>query len=307
MYDASRRLRFAMAAALGAVAILGYLAGHGRSAAAAPQRIRNIHVGGVVVGAPADWIQAAGVPSIPGLAIAEPVVLAPGGEAGFLTGQMPVGEPSPLSSGLLAELPSVPHTEIVNLVEGQAYRYSELNVPGFARMLTLYVIPNAGGAATVVGCYASKRVSAELPTCERIVATVTLVGHSQSYYLTPEPGYAHQLNRTIEALDRQRVALRSEMHARPAISDVQGLAARLADGFAAAATSLSLMEPPLVAHRAQVVLKSSIARAHDAYLALAEAARARSPVRYNAARTQVDEAEAIVSRALENFATLGYQ
>jgi hypothetical protein len=67
------------------------------------------------------------------------------------------------------------------------------------------------------------------------------------------------------------------------------------------------MEPPLIAAAAQRALKVAITRAHDAYAALAVAAGARSASGYNAARAQVDEAEAGVSGALENFATLGYE
>jgi hypothetical protein len=309
MFEANR-LRTVMAAVLVAVAIVGYLAGHGRSAAAAPKKIRSVLVGTVLVGAPSDWQQAAAAPTIPGIAIVRPVVLAPNGDAseiGFVTGQLPAGEPGPLSAQLLAQLPAVPHTEVVNLVESQAYRYAGLTVPGFARQLTVYVIPNLGGVPTVVACYASRRFSADMGACERIVATLTLVGHSQSYDLTPEPGYARQLSRVIESLDAQRAALRREMHERAVLSTVQQLAVQLAEGFANTATSLSLMEPPLVASRAQASLKSAVSGAHDAYVALATAAGAGSPSRYNAARAQVDEAEASVSSALETFATLGYK
>jgi hypothetical protein len=309
MYDPSRRLPTVIAAVLVAVAIAGYVAGHGRSATAAPQKIRSVPVGSVLVGAPADWQQAAAPPAIPGLPIIRPVVLAPHGDAketGFLTGQLRAGAPSPLPAQLLAQLPAVPRTEVVNLVESQAYRYSGLTVPGFAPVLTVYAIPNPGGDQTVVACYAPKPVSADMATCERIVATLTLVGHTQSYDLTPEPGYARQLSRAIGAVDGQRVALRREMHQGAALSTVQALAARIADGFAKAGTSLSLLEPPLVAARAQKALRGSISQARDAYTALADAAGTRSAASYNAARATVDEAEARVSRALENFATLGY-
>jgi hypothetical protein len=309
MYEANR-LRTAAVAVLAAVAIIGYLAGHGHAAAASPKTIRSVLVGTVLVGAPSDWQQAAAAPVIPGISIVRPVVLAPSGDAaevGLLTGQLPAAEPGPLSAQLLAQLPGVPHTEVVNLVESQAYRYAGLIVPGFAPALTVYVIPNLGGVPTVVACYASKRFSADLGTCERIVATLTLVGHSQSYDLTPEPGYARQLSRVIGSLDGKRVTLRREMHQRAVLSTVQQLAAQLAEGFANTATSLSLMEPPLVASRAQASLESAIAQAHDAYTVLATAAGARSPSSYNAARAQVDEAEAGVNSALETFATLGYQ
>src|ERR1700676_5178577 len=107
MYDPTRRLRTVVAAVLVAVAISGYVAGHGRSATAAPQKIRSVPVGSVLVGAPADWQQAAAPPVIPGLPIIRPVVLAPHGDAtetGFLTGQMRAGAPSPLPAQLLAQL-----------------------------------------------------------------------------------------------------------------------------------------------------------------------------------------------------------
>jgi hypothetical protein len=309
MYEGNR-LRVAVAAVLVAVAIIGYLAGHGHSAAAAPKKIHSVLVGTVVVGAPSDWQQAAAAPAIPGIAIVRPVVLAPHGDAaetGFLTGQLPAGQPGPLSAELLTELPAVPHTEVVNLVESQAYRYAGLSVPGFARQLTVYVIPNLGGVPTVVACYASRRANADMATCERIVATLTLAGHSQSYDLTPEPGYARQLSRAVGSLDAKRVVLRREMHQSAVLSTVQQLAAQLADAFSNTATSLALMEPPLVVSPAHASLKGAIAVAHNAYAALAAAAEARSPVRYNAARAQVDEAEASVSSALETLGTLGYQ
>ena len=309
MFEANR-LRTAMAVVLVAVAIVGYLAGHGHSAAAAPKKIRSVLVGTVLVDAPSDWQQAAAPPAIPGLAIVRPVVLAPQGDAaetGFVTGQLPAGQAGPLPSQLLAQLPAVPHAEVVNLVESQAYRYAGLSIPGFARQLTVYVIPNLGGVPTVVACYASSRASVDTATCERIVATLTLVGHSQSYDLTPEPGYAHQLSRIVGSLDAQRAVLRREMHQLAVLSTVRQLAARLAERFANTATSLALMEPPLVVSRAQASLKSAISQAHEAYVALADAAGARNPSLYNAARAQVDEAEAGVDSALETFATLGYR
>jgi hypothetical protein len=311
MYLADRRLRSAIAAVLVAVAILGYVAGgHGRSAAASVEKVRSVVAGGVLVGAPMAWQRAAAAPAIPGLAIANPVVFAPernAANAGFLTGQFAGGQPSPLSAGFLASLPALPHTEVVNLVESQAYRYSNLSVPGFDRMLTVYAIPNPGGDPTAVACYASRKLSAYMGTCERMVATLTLLGHTHSYDLTPEPGYAREVSQAVGTLDRQRVLLRREMHERPVLSNVQSLATRLADGFAGAAASLSVLEPPLVASKAQAVLKRSLARAGDAYAALAAAAAAGSPAAFNGARTQVDEAEANTTSALHSFATLGYE
>jgi hypothetical protein len=200
-----------------------------------------------------------------------------------------------------------PRTVEVGLLNAEAYRYSQLIVPGLERMLTLYVIPNPGGNPTALACYASGGFSADMRTCEQIAATLTLVGQSQSYAVIPEPGYARKVTAAIAKLDVERVALRREMGKRVAPATVQRLATRLANGFANAAGSISLLEPSFVADPAQAALSGALGQARDAYTALAAAANAGSPSRYAAALTQVSEGEASVTVALESFALLGYQ
>jgi hypothetical protein len=84
------------------------------------------------------------------------------------------------------------------------------------------------------------------------------------------------------------------------------LATALAGQFATAAASLAALEPPPAAGPAQAALAASILQARDTYRTLAAAGTAESVASYDAARGQVDAAEAGVDAALESFALLGY-
>jgi hypothetical protein len=203
----------------------------------------------------------------------------------------------------------LPTTAVVSLLEVRAYRYSRLSISGFDRDLTLYAIPNPGAAdSTALACYASAQAAADMQTCQQIVATLTLVGQSQSYDLTPEPTYAHGLSAAITQLNAQRVVLRRAMSsAQLAPSALQRLATRLAGAFGVASASVSALQPSPASGQAQIVLSASVSHARDAYAELASAAGASSVPRMLAARALVGEAETSVDNALESFALLGYQ
>jgi hypothetical protein len=293
-----------------AVAILGYVAGHDRSRAVPEVSRGRISVAGVQLAYPSNWRPAHTALTIPGLSLEHSVVLAPGGDgahAGLLAGQLQEGEASPLPRQFLARMRSLPSTEVVDLVDTQGYRYGPLSIDGFDRTLSLYTIPNPKVSPTVLVCYASAASSADMRTCEQIVATLTLAEQSSSYNLVPEPNYARRLSASIDALEGQRVMLRREMSAGAAPRTVQKLAVRLAAGFASEAVSLSLLEPPSVTGQAQATLSRAILRARDAYEALAAAVGAENQSRSASAQKQVVEAEANVNMALERFALLGYR
>jgi hypothetical protein len=306
-----RRLPAVVASVFLAIAIIGYMAGHSRSAAAVKEKLLTASIAGLQLDYPSSWQAAAAAPQIPGLAIAHASVLAPRGDAsqaGLITGQLPAGEPSPLPAAFVASMRQLPQTTVVSLLEVRAYRYSGLSIRGFDRSLTVYAIPNPGNSdSNVLACYASAALAAEMQTCQQIVATLTLVGQSQSYDLTPEPAYAQRLSASIALLDGQRVASRREMSAHATPATLQRLATRLAVAFGVAATSLGALESSAATDQAQIVLSSSILHARDAYRALATAAGAASSSGMTAARAQVYEAETHVDNALESFALLGYQ
>jgi hypothetical protein len=313
------RSRSSLLLALGfvIVAVLGYevgigangVTGHVRTSAPPVAQLHPAFAANVLLESSAGWKEAGGAPAIPGLSIAHAVVFAPrtsAASAGLLTGQLAAGEPTPLPAAFVQRLRGVPQTDVVSLAQTEAFRYSHLSVPGFSLPLTLYVIPSPGASPTVLACYATAALAADLRTCERIVATLRPVGQTSGIDLTPDAGYAARVSAAVGALDLQRVTIRREMHAGATLATVQRLASRLAEGFARAAASLAQLEAAPAAGQAQAVLSRSIMRGHDAYAALAAAAGSRSLSAYDTARSQVYEAESAVSAALEDFALLGY-
>ena len=310
MLQLSRRASTLLAAAVIGIAIIGYVVGHRHSAAAPPEKVLTASAGNVLLTYPIAWRAAAAAPEIRGFTIAHPLVLAPGGDAtqaGLVAGAVGGGEAGPLPGPLVALMHTLPETAVVDLLGSQAYRYAHIQLTGFDRDLTLYAIPNPGGEETVLACYALPSLTAYMRACEHIVASVTVLGQSQSYDLTPNPSYARELSAPVTALDQQRSSLRREMAARATTAAAQAAATRLASTYATAAAAITKLEPPSAASAAQAALTHAIQQASTAYTAFATAVVEESTSGLGAARKQVDEAEAGVQGALEQFALLGYQ
>ena len=310
MLQLSRGASTLLATAVIGIAIIGYVVGHGRSQGAPAEKVLSASAGNVLLTYPATWRAATAAPEIKGLAIAHPLVLAPGGDAaqaGLVAGALGGGEAAPLPRPLIALMRALPETAVVDLLGSQAYRYAHVKLTGFERDLTLYAIPNPGGEETVLACYAAASVTADLRTCEHIVASLTLLGQSQTYDLTPNPSYARELSAAVAALDQQRASLRREMAAKATTATARAAATRLSAAYASAATSVSKLEPPSAAAAAQTTLTSSILRASTAYKVFATAVAEESTTGLIVARKQIDEAETGVQGALEVFALLGYQ
>jgi hypothetical protein len=291
------------------VAVLGYLAGHKHSHAIASQRPHAVTTGNVVLNYPAGWHAVTQGVQISNLALARPSAIGPSGSvatAGLLIGTLPPGELAPLPRQFVTKLQRPPTTEIVDLLEIQAYRYAHLSVPGFAKSLTIFVIPNRGGAPTALVCFAPSASSAYMRACERSIAAVTVAGQLQGSQLTPDPTYAAQISAAIAALDGLRVSLKRELSPAVSAATAQRLARRLAGGYAVAADALAELEPSAEAAPVQAALAGAIARAHADYTALAGAAGEQDVTAYEAAQRKIASAEADVDEALESFALLGY-
>ncbi len=299
-----------MIPALLVLAVVGFVLGFHRtstpSSTSGQQHLRIASGASVLLEYPSNWQPASSAPTLPGLSVAAPLLLAPGGkaaDAGLLSGKLPAGASGPLPASLLALLHVVPHVEVLDLLHGQAYRFSGLS--GYERTLDLYVIPTAGGSPTALVCYASNRSAAYLNECEQIVATVTLVGET-SYPLSPSAAYADQLGALIGSLDKERLRLRSEISASSAPATLSTLAKALASRFAGTAASLTALEAPQAASAAQAALATALEVAGTAYVQLSRAAAAEDPAEYDGAEQRVTAAEAAVNTALESFALLGY-
>jgi len=293
-----------------AVAALGYEAGHGVGGhGSSSTSTRTVLVDGVLLDYPSAWKRAAGGPPIAGLVLAHELTLTPPGQAaraGLTVGSLAAGDPGPLPQGLLAQLRSSPRTDVVNLSEVQAYRYSRMNVAGFNRALTVFAIPNASSGSTVLACYASADDSSVMRACGQVVNAVTRVGQPLGYDLTPVPAYARSLAAVLASVRQGRAAVARAAGARGASAGLGGLAARLAQQFHGAASSIQALEAPAAAQAVQSALLGAARSAGDAYAALSDAVRARNAAAYASARARVAQAEASVNEALRRFALLGY-
>jgi hypothetical protein len=252
---------------------------------------------------PLGWRSTAATQTIPGLALADPLLIAPSGDAahaGLLAGELPSGAPSPLPAAFLALVHGLPITEILALAKLQIYKYSGLS--GYDRTLDVYVTVTGASSPTALVCYASNRYSSYLQQCGQIVAKLSLVRGQSAAELSPDASYAAQLSALITALDGERLKLRREMHLRA--SAVVTLAARLARRYAGAAVSVAALEPPSAASAAQAALASALRAARSAYRALAAAGTSQATE--VDVQQRVQKAEAAVDSALENFALLGY-
>jgi hypothetical protein len=307
VYLTARRLPVLAAALLALAVIAGFLAGHHRAQPAPKEQVLLARQASVALEYPSSWRPAVSAPVIPGLSIAHPLVLAPGGDAaraGLISGQLPAGEPGPLPEPFVALMPELPRTEVVSILDVRAYRYSRVRVPAYAPSLELYVIATAR-RPTAIACYASQGASSYLRQCEQIVATLTPVGHLE-YDVKPRAGYSSRLGPVIGELDGERLIIRRQMGVVRAPRAVARLATTLAARFATTAAAIRALRPPAAAAAAQAALVASLERAGESYRALAGAASGPASG-VAAAQAQVGSAESGVDGALATFALLGYK
>ena len=300
------------------VAIVGYLDGHGHSSGPPVERSREASNVATVINydAASGWRPASAAPSIPGLAIAQPLVVAPGGDGartGLIVGKMLGSEFGPVPPQLLAQVRQPPDTQVVDLLNTQAYRYSGLTITRSGMALTLYTIPTSATSTTAIVCYAQAGSSGGLQACERLAGTLTIATPSpqveeRTYQsLTPQLAFGKRISAMAARVQALLGTIRPELRQGASRAASAAAARRLAGGLAGAAGSLSGVSPPPAAARAQGSLSESLARAREAYSALAAALGSGDESAYSAALTQVYAAEASLSSALKNFGLLAYK
>ena len=171
--------RGALAAlALGvAAAVAGFLIGH--SGASEPGYNNSAAVDGIQLRYPSSWQLSDASFVVPGLRLADPLVLMrTPNTRGLIAGTVSdAAGPTLLShsfrAGVQGELPLA---QPVRLGQVEAERYSGVRVHGLPGALTLYVTPTSGGVATVACWSATAPDSAFQSDCGRLAATLRLVG-----------------------------------------------------------------------------------------------------------------------------------
>jgi hypothetical protein len=300
------------------VAILGYLIGGRSSNASAPETMHEASnaATSLTYAAASGWTPAPAARAVPGISISQPLVLGPRGDAthtGLIVGQLLGSESNPLPSKLLEGLRETPATDVVNLSNTQAYRYSQVKLAGSDRQLTLYTIPTSADTTEAIVCYASAGSSGTLHACEQLAGTLSIAtGRPQAEVradqtLTPQAGYGSQIRAAVARVNQLLGTIRPEI--RPGIlrATASSSARRLSEGLAVSATSLAALSPPPAAAGAHAALSASLTRTRTAYAALSGALLAESTPRYDAARARIDTAEAALNAAIKNVTLLGYQ
>jgi hypothetical protein len=300
------------------VAIVGYLVGGRSSHASPPETMREASnaVTSLTYAAGPGWTPAPAAPTISGISISQPLVLAPRGDAaqtGLIVGQLLGSESSPLPSKLLEGLRETPATAVVNLPNTQAYRYSQVSLSGSDRHLTIYTIPTSADTTEAIVCYAPAGSTGSLHVCEQLSGKLSIdTGRPQAEVhafqsLTPQAGYGSQIRAAVARVNQLLGAIRPEI--RPGIlrSTAASSAKRLSEGLAVTAASLAALRPPPAAAVAHAALSKSLTRTRTAYAALSGALLAESTSRYEAALARIATSEAALSTAVKNVTLLGYQ
>ncbi|HUB35363.1 MAG TPA: hypothetical protein VL972_00930 [Solirubrobacteraceae bacterium] len=296
-----------------AVAILGYLAGHRHaSPPRSPPLTREASNGAATLTYPTAWRVLAAAPAqLEGLHLTHALRLSPASAgAGLLVGQLAGARSEPLPAAFLASLTTTPQADVVSLAGTQAYRYTHLVPARSSRSFVLYVIPDSPTAKTVALCYAPPSATQELRECEAIVARLTLLYPSSEAQaggdLTPDPVYAQRIAAAVARADALRVSLRAEIHAGASTAVASAAAAKLGQGLAAVAETVSTIQPPPAAGPVQTQLLEALSSSYTAYSSLATTLRGESSPAYEAAAEQVESSEAALSSALRNFSLIGY-
>jgi hypothetical protein len=291
-------------------AVAGVLAGgSGSKGKAAAAFTNSASAGPLELAFPAGWQRMAAPPQIPGLAFANPLVLAPPSPPGARldAGTVAAGGPTLLPAALLALLPAPPGPGAPVRIGGlQALRYRGLTPRGLAGPLTVYVVPTTQGVLTLACAPGSATATAFAAQCDQVVATAKVVG-ATPFPLGPSPTYAAALRTALAGL----AAARRPAEARLAAATSAGAQASADRDLSAAYTRASRQvaaasgNPLVTAAGGQV--SAALAAIARAYQSSAAAAVRVDQAGYAAGGRAVAAAGAAAARALAGLAALGYK
>jgi hypothetical protein len=263
---------------------------------------RTVWVGPAQVKLNGAWERVrSGAPVIPGTDPAQTRAFAPyPGLAAFAvltTGR--AGDASLVPEGIRAALPRAPGEPRATRVGGHAaWVYRSLPAGGRGLVMDLYVLPSSAGTIAVA-CVASRLSRSAIFDCGQKVEGVTVPG-GDVLPVGADVAFLQHLPTVLPQFDRSRVRGRAALKR-----------AKTRAGQAAAARSLARTHRTAAASLARFGAKGhpsgravqAIARARDAYAALAGAAANDRPGRYRAARLSVRRADAALRRALAALST----
>ena len=302
----------AVAVAVVALAVVGFLVGGSGGGEDEPAASNSVSAGALRLSYPDGWRDGADVAEIPGLEFASDriALAAPGGSnaGGLVAGQVTAAGQTLLPASFRERLDQPPATnDPVELGELQAYRYRRLDPEGFDGQLTLYVVPNTEGVATIACTAGGAGAAAVLAECESIAASLEL-RDAEALPLGPSEEYADALNAAIGRLNSARGAGRTALRRANTPGRQAQAAAGLERAYRTAARALrgAPGRRPFAAE-ANAGIVRALGLTADAYARLASAARRSNGGAYGSARRAVRAGESGVQRAIEDLKALGYR
>ena len=256
---------------------------------------------------PSNWKKASAA-QIPGMSFTSPIAQSPGGSESIVIGQVKdssAANATLLPAGFLKALGlsggEAPPRQAVRLADNklEAYRYANLRPSGISKPVTLFTVPTSAGIATV----ACVDPSAD---CESIANTLKL-NAGTAFPVGPSKAYAAELSKTLGTLDK-KVKAGTKALSSASTPKAQAAAAKgLSSAYNSASSSLSSAKVSPADAAANAQLAAALKATGAAYSKLAAAASSGNKAAYNKAQTQVQTAEAAVTRALNGIKAAGYQ
>jgi hypothetical protein len=238
------------------------------------------------------------------------IALAPPSAAdadGLIAGQVAATGPRLLPGEFLSRLREPPKRgDGVRLSNVEAYRYRNLDMRRSQRRMTLFVVPNTGGVATVACVDSGRRGGPLVAACERIANSLTLL-KDETYPLGPDPDYAETLTKALEGLNAARVEGRRKLRGARTPATEARIAAALSGVHESAYQTLSRASVSPADQPIHAALVAATRRTSLAYAALAGGAESSDEGRYVRAARRVAAGEAALRRALGRLEQRGYQ
>ena len=257
---------------------------------------------------PDGWRRDASPARVPGVALEQPLAVAPPKPAGtrLVAGFTDADGPTllALDEDEISRPAKAP--ERVTLGSLQALRYRDLAVVGDpATRLTLYAIPTDGKVVTVACMATAPAVARSLAACEHVATTLELRS-ARGLALGPSGEFARSASTILDRLEERRrregLALRAARTQRGQAS----VAARAGVPYTLAARSFAALRAGPVERPAARRIVSELRAVRDAFAALASAARAGSATRYRSAARRVAQGVRSVDAAIARLRAAGY-
>jgi serine/threonine protein kinase len=249
---------------------------------------------------------------IKGLRLANPIALTYSPLSG--TGVLRAGSiehPAPGADSMPAALKRrfakapAPKTVKVGGVEAIAYSGNLRSSSRLGGTLSLFIVPTTQGYFAVACEGPTSRLEGFARACREVAASVNIRG-GNVLNVGPSKTYARQLGAIIDQLRAARLAgskgLRSSSHKRQAHAAVAVAAAHHR-----AAAALRKLNPPPQDQVATAALAAAASRLAGAFDRLASATRSEDVGGYDAARSDIDQGDAALSRVMLDLRHNGYR